>query len=111
MNIQKMMQQAQEVQFKLQEMQEKMKDVNVEGEAGGGLVKVTMSCAGIVKGLSVDPSLVDPSDKETMEDLIIAALNNAADARDNKVQSETKAMMSQLGLPEDMAGGGMGGLM
>lgn len=107
MNIQKMMQQAQEVQFKLQEMQEKMKDVTVDAEAGGGLVKVTMSCAGIVKALKVDPSLIDTSDAETMEDLIIAAMNNAGEARDAKVQQETKEMMSGMGLPEDMAGGGL----
>jgi hypothetical protein len=109
-DIQKMMQQAQDVQFKLQEMQEKLKDVNVEGESGGGLVKVTMSCAGIVKALHVEPSLIDPEDKETMEDLVIAALNNASENRDAKVQSETKAMMAQLGLPEEMASGGLGGL-
>ena len=104
MNIQKMMQQAQEVQVKLQQMQEKMKDVDVEGEAGGGLVKVNMSCASIVKAVSIDPSLMD--DKETLEDLLVAAVNNAGVARDEKVQAETQRMMQELGLPEDAAGGG-----
>ena len=101
MDIQKMMQQAQQVQFKLQEMQEKMKDIVVEGEAGGGLVKVTMTCAGIVKTINVEPNIIDPSDKETMEDLIIAAINNAGENRDTTVQAETKRMMQELGLPAD----------
>ena len=104
MDIQKMMQQAQDVQFKLQELQEKMKDVNVEGEAGGGLVKVTLSCAGIIKGLDIHPSILVADEKETTEDLIIAALNNAGEARDRKVQEETQAMMKGMGLPADAAG-------
>lgn len=104
MNIQKMMQQAQEVQVKLQQMQEKMKDVVVEGESGGGLVKVSMSCASTVKAISIDSSLMD--DKETLEDLLVAAVNNAGAARDEKVQTETQSMMKDLGLPADAAGGG-----
>lgn len=98
-NIQKMMQQAQEVQFKLQEMQEKLKDIDVQGESGGGLVKVVMSCAGVIRSIAVDPALIVPEDKETMEDLIVAAINNAGDARDERVKSETEAMMKALGLP------------
>lgn len=104
MDIQKMMQQAQDVQFKLQELQEKMKDVNVEGESGGGLVKVTLSCAGIIKSLDIHPSILTADEKETTEDLIIAALNNAGDARDRKVQEETQTMMKSMGLPADAAG-------
>lgn len=99
MNIQKMMQQAQEVQFKLQEMQEKLKDILVSGESGGGLVKVSMTCAGIVKSIDIQPNIIDPSDKETLEDLVIAAVNNAGEARDAKVQGETQKMMKELGLP------------
>src|SRR5688572_15340231 len=99
MNIQKMMQQAQEVQFKLQEMQEKLKDIVVHGESGGGLVKVAMTCAGVVQSIDIQPSIIDPADKETMEDLIVAAINNAGENRDRKVQEETQKMMTQLGLP------------
>lgn len=99
-NIQKMMQQAQEVQFKLQEMQEKLKDIDVAGESGGGLVKVVMSCAGVVRSIDINPSIIDAGDKETMEDLIVAAINNAGENRDAKVQEETKKMMGGMGLPE-----------
>ena len=99
MNFQKMMQQAQQMQFKLQEMQEKLGDVEVEGEAGGGMVKVRMTCKGEVIGLEVDPGVISPDDKETMEDLIVAAINNANVAKDERVKSETQAMMESLGLP------------
>lgn len=100
MNFQKMMKQAQEMQFKLQEVQEKLKDIEVHGDAGGGLVKVTMTCDGKVRKVDIDDSLME-SDKETLEDLIAAAVNNANEAKDEKVQDETKTMMTDLGLPAD----------
>jgi DNA-binding YbaB/EbfC family protein len=97
-NIQKMMQQAQQVQFKMQELQEKLKEIDVHGEAGG-LVKVVMSCDGRVKSIDIDPSAVE--DKETMEDLVVAAVNNAGEAREERVQQETAAIMENMGLPAD----------
>ncbi len=99
MNIQKMMQQAQQMQFKLQELQEKFKDIEVDGEAGGGLVKVVMTCDGRIKTLDIDPSTTD--DKETMEDLIVAAVNNATQAKETRIQDETKTEMESMGLPAD----------
>lgn len=98
-NIQKMMQQAQQVQFKMQELQEKLKDIDVSGEAGSGLVKVVMSCDGRVK--SIDISDGASEDKETMEDLVVAAINNATEAKEEKVQEETAAIMEDMGLPAD----------
>ena len=103
-NMQKMMKQAQEMQFKLQEVQEKLKDIEVQGESGGGLIKVTMTCAGKVTTVSIDDSLM-ASDKETLEDLIAAAMNTANDIKDDKIKTETQAMMESLGLPADAAGG------
>ncbi len=99
-NIQKMMQQAQQVQFKLQEMQEKFKDIYVDGSAGNGAVKVTMSCAGVLNGLNIDQSVISQG-KEMLEDLVIAAVNNANDAKDARIKEETAKMMEQLGLPKD----------
>ena len=99
MNFKDMMQQAQQMQFKLQEMQEKLKDVDVEGEAGGGMVKVTMSCASIIRSVTIDPAVIVPDDKETLEDLIVAALNNANDAKEERVKQETEEMMGGMGLP------------
>lgn len=103
-DVQKMMKQAQEVQFKLQEMQEKLKDIDVEGEAGGGLVKVVMSCAGVVRSIDINPSIITADDKETMEDLVVAAINNAGENKDAKIQSETQAMMQGMGLPPEAMG-------
>ena len=100
MNFQKMMQQAQQMQFKLQEMQEKMADIEVTGQSGGGLVNVVMNCRGVVKNITIDPSIVVADDKETMEDLLVAAMNSANEAKDQKIKDETQAMMQELGLPE-----------
>lgn len=101
LNFKDMMQQAQQMQFKLQEMQEKLKDIEVEGESGAGMVKVTMSCGGEVKGINVDPSVVNADDKETLEDLIVAAINNANQAKDERIKTETQSMMEGMGLPAD----------
>lgn len=111
-NMQKMMQQAKEMQDRLQEIQEKLKDIEVEAESGGGLVKVAMTCAGKATRVSIDDSLM-AADKETLEDLITAAINTANDAKDQRVKDETKAMMEGLGLPEGLAdkfGDSKGGL-
>ncbi|HOO81300.1 MAG TPA: YbaB/EbfC family nucleoid-associated protein [Alphaproteobacteria bacterium] len=99
MNFKDMMQQAQQMQFKLEELQEKMKDIEVEGEAGGGMVKVTMSCGGEVRAIAIDSSVINVDDKETLEDLIVAAMNNANDAKDERIKTETTGMMEGLGLP------------
>ena len=98
-NIQKMMQQAQQVQFMMQELQEKLKDIEVNGEAGGGLVKVLMTCDGRIKSIDIDPSATE--DKETMEDLVAAAVNNATEAKEERVQNETATIMEDMGLPAD----------
>jgi DNA-binding YbaB/EbfC family protein len=101
MNFQKMMQQAQQMQFKMQEMQEKLGDLEVEGESGGGMVKVRMTCKGEILGLDINPSLINPAEREMLEDLIVAALNSASEAKDERVRTETQGMMKALGLPAD----------
>lgn len=101
MNFQQMMKQAQEMQLKIQQMQEKLGGVEVQGESGGGMIKVTMTCSGRVTAVKVDSSLIG-SDKETLEDLIVAAVNNATSSKDEKIKSETRSMMEGMGLPSDM---------
>lgn len=101
MNFQQMMKQAQDMQLKIQQMQQKLVDVEVQGESGGGMVKVIMTCAGKLQRITIDPSLLN-GDKETLEDLIVAAVNKASEAKDEKIKSETKSMMESLGLPADM---------
>jgi hypothetical protein len=98
-NFKEMMQQAQQMQFKMQEIQEKLKDIYIEGQSGGGLVKITMSCAGAVSKIEIDPSIVKADDIETLEDMVTAAMNNANDVKDKKIQSETESLMGGLSLP------------
>lgn len=98
-NFKEMMGQAQQMQFKLQEMQAKFEDIEVRGESGGGMVKTVMTCDGVLKGIEIDPSVMD--DKETLEDLIVAAVSNAGEAKDAKIKTETEEMMKSLGLPAD----------
>lgn len=98
-NMQKMMKQAQEMQARLAEMQEKLKDIEVDAEAGAGLVKVRITCDGKVTKVQIDDSLLN--DKETLEDLIIACMNNANKTRDERIKTETQGMMQSMGLPGD----------
>lgn len=99
MNIQEMMKQAKAMQDKMQEMQEKLGGVEVEGSAGGDLVKVTITCKGETRGISIDDSMMDLNEKEVLEDLLKAALNDAKSKADQKLAEETQKMMSDLGLP------------
>ena len=102
-NIQKMMQQAQQVQTKLAELQERFKDLEVHGEAGGGVVKVTITCAGALTAVHIDPTILSADGKEMIEDLIIVAHSNAQQAKEEVVKTETARMMEGLGLPKDQA--------
>ena len=100
-NFKDMMAQAQQMQFRLAELQEKFADIEVDGESGGGAVQVRMNCKGDMLGLTLADTLLTDTDKETLEDLIVAAINNASKAKDEGVEQETKAMMAEMGLPED----------
>lgn len=102
MNIQKMMQQAKDMQTKMAEMQEKLGDIIVEGSAAGGLVTVSMTCKGEMKSINIDPSILNPDEKEIAEDLIKAALNDAKSKADQTMADETQKMMGDMGLPAGM---------
>jgi DNA-binding YbaB/EbfC family protein len=99
MNIQKMMQQAQAMQTSMQELQDRLADVEVDGESGGGLVKIRMTCKGDLRKVEIDPSIIRADDKETLEDLVAAAVNHARVTADQTIASETQKMMSGLGIP------------
>lgn len=100
MNIQQMMQQAKVMQDKMQEMQEKLGDVEVTGTAGGGVVTVTITCKGEARGITIDDSMMDLNEKDVLEDLVKAAINDAKAKADQKLAEETQKMMGELGLPE-----------
>ena len=99
MNIQKMMQQAKDMQDKMQSMQADLEHIEVEGASGGGLVKVAMKCNGEIKSVRLDESILVPSEKEVVEDLIKAALNDAQAKKEQKTAEETQRIMGDMGLP------------
>ena len=76
-NIGQMMKQAQQMQAKMAEMQEQLANIEVTGSSGGGMVQVTLSGKGDARRMKIDPSLLDPDDVEVLEDLVIAAINDA----------------------------------
>lgn len=78
-NLQAALAQAQQMQQKLQEAQQEIAQTEVEGQAGGGLVKVTLNGHGQVLSVQIDPKVVDPNDVETLQDLVVGALADAAE--------------------------------
>ncbi|MEX2543442.1 MAG: YbaB/EbfC family nucleoid-associated protein [Trueperaceae bacterium] len=102
MNIQKLMKEAQKAQQKMQEAQERLASMHVEGSAGGGMVTATANGEGTITGVKIDPGVVDPADVDMLEDLVSAAVGDA--------QRKAKELQeSEMG--EAMGGmGGMGGL-
>jgi DNA-binding YbaB/EbfC family protein len=102
MNIQEMMRQAQTMQKRMQEMQEKLGKMEVSGASGGGLVQVTMTCKGEVTGVTIAPEVINPDDKETLEDLVLAALNMARKSADDTMAEETRRMMDEMGIPANI---------
>lgn len=99
MNIQSMMQKAQMMQKKMAEMQERLGDIVVSGQAGSGMVTIDMTCKGIVQSVRIQPSVIDPSDPTLLEDLVKAALNDARKQADMRTEDETKQAMGGMGLP------------
>lgn len=99
MNIQKMMKQAQAMQKKMEETQERIANTEYVGTSGGDMVKVTITGKGILKKLKIDPSLIDPEDSEMLEDLIVAAFNNAKKDADADSSGAMADVMGGLGLP------------
>lgn len=99
MNIQQMMKQAQLMQQRMQELQGRLAVTEVSGQSGGGLVQVVMTCKGDVRKLAIAPEIINPDDKETLEDLVMAAMNNARQNADQRLADDTRTMMEEFGLP------------
>ncbi len=102
MDFMGMMKKAQAVQAKLQEAQEELGRVEVQGASGGGMVTVTMTAKGELKGVGIDPSLLTPSDKEMVEDLIIAAFADAKTKADHAAAEKMQTLTEGLPLPPGM---------
>lgn len=101
-NLSQMMKQAQEMQSKMAEMQERMADIEVPGQSGGGMVTVVLNGKGEMRSVKIDPALIDPNDAEVMEDLIVAAVNDAKGKVEARMQEETQKLMGGLQLPPGM---------
>ncbi len=101
-NFGNMMKQAQELQKKMAEAQNKLDNIEVEGSSGGGLVKVTSTAKGSFKRISIDESLIQKNEKEILEDLIIAAINDAKQKGEEAAQEEMKSLTGGLSLPPGM---------
>lgn len=97
----KMMKAAQDMQAKMAELQEELGRTVVIGESGAGLVKARCTAKGQITGLDIDPAILVPSEKEVVEDLIIAALNDAQTKAQARSQQELKRLTEGLGLPPD----------
>lgn len=98
----KMMKQAQEMQARMADMQNQIELLTVEGVSGGGMVSITLSGKGLIKGMKIDPSLLSPEEGEILEDLIMAAHNDAKGKAEAMVAEKTKEIMGDLQLPEGM---------
>jgi DNA-binding YbaB/EbfC family protein len=98
-NLGQMMKQVQELQSRMQEMQARLETLTIEGQAGGGLVKVTLNGKGALKTVSMDPSLLKPEEKEILEDLLVAAHADAKGRMEAALAEEMKAVTGGLPLP------------
>src|ERR1051325_5558336 len=94
-----MMKQAAQLQAKMEELQAELDRIEVEGTAGGGLVKVTLSAKGDLKGVKFDDSLVKPDEKEILEDLLVAAHADARRKAEEVMQDKMKGLTGGLSLP------------
>ena len=96
-NIGNMMKQAQQMQEKMQEVRKQLADLEITGEAGGGMVQITLNGHGEMKKITLSPEAVD--DLEILEDLIIAAHNTAKNKMEQTVSQETQKAFGDLNLP------------
>lgn len=98
-NLGGLMKQAQEIQARMAEMQQKVEAIEVEGQSGAGLVTVTLGGKGVMKALKLDPSLMNPDEAEIVEDLIVAAHAEARAKLEDRLAEEMKAVTGGIALP------------
>ena len=101
-NIGNMMKQAQQLQKKMADAQEKLNSIEVEGVSGGGMVKVISTAKGEIKRITIDDSLMDKQEKDMTEDLLVAAINDARQKGEAASQEEMKSVTGGMPLPPGM---------
>jgi nucleoid-associated protein EbfC len=94
-----LMKQAQAMQAKMQEVQTELERLEVEGQSGGGLVRVTLTAKGQMKGISLDATLLKPEDKDMLEDLIVAAHDDARKKGERLMEERMKSLTAGLPIP------------
>lgn len=99
MNIQKLMKQAQQMQAGLAAKQEELAIQTVEVSVGGGKVNVIATCSGDVLAIKIDPSVIDPSDAEFLEDLVLKGVQEAITKGKETAAAEMKKLTGGLGIP------------
>jgi DNA-binding YbaB/EbfC family protein len=99
MNIQKLMKQAQQMQAGLAAKQEELAIQTVEASVGGGKVHVIATCAGDVLSIKIDPSVIDPSDAEFLEEIVLKGVQEAIAKGKEKSAAEMKKLTGGLGIP------------
>ena len=99
MNMKKMMKQAQQMQAKMEKMQEELKERTVEATSGGGVVKVVVNGKFQVLDLEIDPDAVDPDDVEMLEDLVLAAINQGMRDVQEMINDEMGDLTGGMNLP------------
>lgn len=101
-DIMGMMKAASEMKGKMEAMQAELADLVVEGRSGGGLVTVALSGKGDLRGLKIDPTLANPQEIEVLEDLIVAAFNDAKGKSEAEVQQRMSEVTAGLPIPPGM---------
>jgi DNA-binding YbaB/EbfC family protein len=101
-NLDDIMKMAQDAQAELQRAQDNLKSIEVEGISGGGLVKIRATATGQIRSVDIDASLLAPSEKQMVEDLVAAAINDARAKADAAAQQEMAKVTSGLPLPPGM---------
>jgi DNA-binding YbaB/EbfC family protein len=102
MDFNKMMEQVQQMQAQVQQAQEELKGETVQATAGGGMVTVTATGGGEIKEIKIDPKAIDPDDPEMLEDMVLAAVNEALRSSQSLIESKLGPAMGglgELGLP------------
>jgi nucleoid-associated protein EbfC len=101
-DIMGLMKKAQEMQTRMQEMQTELESLEVEGQSGGGIVKVKLTAKGALRGLTMDPSLLKEDEAEILEDLIIAAHEDARKKAEQLMEEKMKSVTAGMPLPPGM---------
>ncbi len=101
-NMLGLMKQAQAMQAKMQEMQAELERIEVEGQAGGGMVRVTLTAKGQMKGLIIDDQLLKADEKVILEDLILVAHEDARKKAERQMEEKMKGVTAGLALPPGM---------